>query len=158
MEEIEKQAQKTGIPDDAIVGAVIVAFAVSVFLQTPGSYADVMLFPKIVAGVSLVCGVLILAFAIIRPERSGVGYRSEAVCVAIGAFMFLVMLAAEGLGFFACLFVVCFAINLLISLFCRERGIRSALRSLAVSVVMCGFTFLVFRILLGILTPTGLLF
>ncbi len=159
LEEIEKATTKKNWSlDDVIVGAAVIAFGVSILVQVPGSYGDIMLFPKIVAIVCLACGALIVGAGFWKPPGGeNTGFRNELLCIAISAFMFVMMILAGYLGFFACLFLVCFAVNQLIALFCRERGGRSIVRSLAVSIVMTGAIFVIFRLLLGILTPTGLL-
>lgn len=158
MEKVDnKTEKKSWSPDDILVGLAVIAFGVSILAQVPGSYGDVMLFPKLVAIVALACGALIIATTFWKPSaRAKKGFRDELYCIAISAFMFAMMAAAEHLGFFACLFVICFVVNQLIAVFCREGGMKSIARSLAVSIVMCGFTFVVFRILLGILTPDGI--
>jgi hypothetical protein len=156
------EEKKTGKADrfaeDFPVGLAVIAFGISILAQVPGSYGDVMLFPKIAAIVCLACGAFIIGTGFWRPSgRPRQGFRNELICIAISAFMFVMMTLSGQLGFFACLFIICFAVNQLIALFCREGGMKSLVRSLLASIVMCGLTFAIFRLLLGILTPEGLL-
>ncbi len=152
-------AKKTGwLTDDLIIGLAIIGFGISILVQVPGTYGDVMLFPTIVAIVCLVSGAIIVGMNFIRPTTDPTrNFRTEAYCNAISVFLFIMMALAEQLGFFFCLFVICFVINQCIALFCRERGSKSIVRSLVMSIIMCACTFIVFRVLLGILTPEGFL-
>lgn len=151
----EEKREKGWFFDDVIVGAAIIVFAISILIQVPGFYGDVMLFPKIVAIVSLVCGVVVAGIGLFRSGNRSEkkGYVGEGICLAVSIFMFLMMTAAEEIGFFTCLFIICFVINQLIAIFCREAAMKSVIRSLALSVVMCGLIYVVFGLLLGILTP-----
>lgn len=143
--------------DDVLVGAVIVAFSVSIFVQAIGAPEDMMLFPVIVGAVAMLSGVALAATALLRPGgKRGGGFRGQLVCTALAVFMFAAMAAAPYLGFFVMLFVICFAVNQLIAFYCREGGVRSVVRSLVSAVVVSGATFVVFRVVLGIFTPEGM--
>lgn len=144
--------------EEVIAGTAIVLFSLTIFLQVPGSYGNVMLFPAIVGTVSLVCGLFLALTGFLRPSpRAAEPFTREWIGAGISAFIFLAMSAAENLGFYSCLLIVCFAINRLIAVFCGERGGRKTASSLLLSVLMTGAVYLVFGVLLGIVTPAGVL-
>lgn len=143
------------IRKDFIYGVIIIIFSILVYSQTLSQKFDVMLFPRIISIFSFVMGIvtIILSFKYNSDKKMTI-YILE---IVFTAFMILVMSMVKIIGFYTCIFIICSGCYGIINYFTGKRGIKFITTVLLFSVLATFCVFIAFKVLLGIITPTGLL-
>lgn len=142
-----------------IAGCATFLFFTSTFVQTFGKQTDMLLLPRIISFTGMVAGAGIAIMSLIGKQKQASdesSSRTTCLVLAVTAGIIIAMLLAESMGFFIMLFTLCFGLYVLIKIFCGETGVLHIAKAAVGSLLIIGSLYVVFRLLLRIMTPMGI--
>ena len=141
---------------DFVSGAFMLVFAAVLFSQTMGAEGETMLFPKIVSLISGVCGGATCVTALRRRSEDTGWSRYLWADAALSVLLFVLCLMAGKLGFYTCMFVVCFAVTGILQMDGRKNLWGSLGRTAMLSLLIMAGMYLIFHVVLSLITPVGM--
>jgi hypothetical protein len=147
---------------DAITGLGIVVFLIAVYSQTADLEDSVRLFPRAVMLIGLLMGIGIIIKSFITPNGNKkddvrIGSKLMFIKIALLLFIFGMLMLVKIIGIYTCIFFIISAISLTVT--CVEYGLiwKKILFMSLFNLIVTAAIFILFNMVLGVLTPDGLL-
>jgi hypothetical protein len=130
----------------------LLLFFGSIFIQT--GEAEIFLFPRILSMLGIIFSILLFFYDLKNPEKySGNNF----LALGVGVFLLIAMVSAQWIGFFAMLFIISLGLYTYLQHCCGisfSQGLKQTLKS---SLLTCLILYLLFKVLLQIQVPSGIL-
>lgn len=128
-------------------------FSLVLFLQTIGGDESVMLFARLVSLISFLCGAFTCVTALRGAEGIKVFNLALLFDAGFAALLFLICMLGVRLGFYTSMFAVGVVTNGAL----LRTGKKCLIRVFSASFLITAGMYLIFHIILGVITPAGLL-
>jgi hypothetical protein len=140
------------VAKNGICSFSLLVFFVSILVQTSGE--EMFLFPKILSLLGILFSVFVFLYDLKHPEEyPGNGF----LALGGGGFLLAAMIGAQWIGFFTMLFVISVGLYSFLRHCCGIGFVQGIKRTLVNSLAICLVLYVLFKILLQIQVPVGIL-